>query len=272
MLLYKYVKPDGIDLLKNLRLLVKCAAELNDPFEFLPTIAETTEEELKKAYQEEAYSSYLYEQAKSDGRFHGTVEEWRKRMRNIKIGSDTVHENLYRVIQDFQKKSEKLVFIASFCHESIRSQDDVLMWAHYSDNAGMRIALETDFLGMNPSTLVRVNYVDSRLAIDPLLYLSGRFKEMEEQYKQCLRTKSSSWAYEQEYRWYVHSELCFGNQRKYVSVPESAIISVDLGIKADPEFVRQVANVLSKEKKLSHIRLRKARVDEHHFSFNYRSM
>jgi len=271
MLLYKYVDPDGIDLLKNLRLLVKGATELNDPFEFLPTIVNTTAEELKKAYQGEPYSSYLYGQAKSDGGFSGTIEKWQERMRNIKIDPDTVHDNLYRIIQDFQKKSEYMLFIASFCHESIKPQDDVLMWAHYSDNAGMRIAFETDSLGISSANFVKVEYADSRLTIDPLLYLAGRFKEMEEQYRQCLRTKSASWAYEQEYRWYVHKDLCSGTQRKYVSVPSLGIVSVDLGVRADSEFIRQVASILSRDN-LRHIALRKAVVDEHSFRFNYQPL
>jgi hypothetical protein len=119
--------------------------------------------------------------------------------------------------------------------------------------------------------LVKVDYAETRFAIDPLLYLTGRFKEMEEQYRQCLRTKSSSWAYEQEYRWYVHKALCSGTQRKYVSVPSLGIVSVDLGVRADPKFVRQVASILSRGD-LRHIALRKTIVDEHHFRFNYQPL
>jgi hypothetical protein len=268
MFLYKYLKQDGIDLIKNLRLLANNAIDSNDPFEHFPSIAESSAEEIKKCYLDKEYARYLYETGVIEGKILGTFNECYGRLQNMDLNSNNFRKTLYKVAQDSRQKFKNLLLGSSFCADSIRAEDDILMWAHYADNNGMRITFDVDVLNLSDKELVRIEYSQNRALINPLLYLMGRHDEFKRQYEKVLRIKSHSWQYEKEYRWLIKPSLCFGRDKKYINIPNKSIVAVDLGIFSKKGFTRQVVKILSKSK-MQHVKLRKTVLDEHQFKLNY---
>jgi hypothetical protein len=268
MFLYKYLKQDGIDLLLNSRILVKSAMDLNDPFEQRPAIKKINDRELNDAYQKESYVEYLYNKVSCDGSFKGNREELRTRLGMININSHSMCQQLKFVIDRARKESKQYLLIASFCSADVSAEDDVLMWSHYSNNRGLRITFDSDKLGLPSQELVRVDYTNERITINPLLHFQDKPDVIEAALKKVLSVKSNSWEYEHEYRWFVSPALCSGDDNKYFTLPRECIVAVDVGINAGKEFLYFVAKSLAR-KDLLHVHLRQANVDDSRFKFNY---
>lgn len=267
MLLFKYVKEDGIDILQNLRLLVKAADELNDPFELLPAVAKPTKEEWRTAYGSDNHRQKLYNKGIISGQVNCSYEEFSSRLETISIDEEQTYKGLYETIVKFQKSSSRFVRVASFCSTSIQPEDDVLMWAHYANNRGMRISFDTSKLPIHPSNLVEVKYSENRPLINPLLYPLGKDEENAAQFSNILLVKSSSWCYEKEYRWLIHPKQCQGSDH-YMPVPMDSIVAIDVGVRSEATFFQQVKLSL-RTHGFEHVILRQATPNHQHFKYDY---
>jgi hypothetical protein len=266
MLLYKYIRQNGIDLLDNLRLLFTAVSDLNDPFEYRPALKACSDEALRAASFPEEYLQYLYKRSCSQG-YKGSIGDFRAKAKTIKLDPKETDKGFLQAIETVREKSGQTLLVASFCSADIKEKDDVLMWAHYAeDNTGLRITFDSAALNLSPTELIKIEYADERISINPWLHPQGEDDEMIAQIRKSITTKSTSWQYEEEYRWIVSPHRCI--ESNYVPLPAQAIIAVDAGVYAKDKFVLQVASSLSR-KELSHVRLRKANVDTLRFKINY---
>jgi hypothetical protein len=233
--LFKYCDGNGIDILQWLRLKVTPPNQFNDPFEFLPKIAFSNDEH------------------RSLTDLDGMV--------------DSISETH-----------------ALACFSKV--PDNLLMWSHYA-HRHRGIVVEFD---MNNSffssakNLMPVNYCSERARAS--LDSNGIFA-FDEHETLVARIKSPAWSYEDEWRWLLKVEDCaktdtepFGRcpkcgspidrpdgTRLYVKIPSDAVASVIFGVRCCPETENAVRE-LKKREDLHHLRLWRAKRDEHEFKIN----
>lgn len=158
-----------------------------------------------------------------------------------------------------------------------RSERHPLMWAHYAD-CHRGVMLEFDEL--HPSFRRR------RDAEDDFGYLRGvvysdtrptlRYENADDTFQNLVLTKALEWAYEQEVRlsWPLGRadeiiERDGAAPIHLLQYPPSALKSVTLGCKGDQQSLDAIRALLDDQPAANHVRLRRARMDDHAFALVY---
>lgn len=127
---------------------------------------------------------------------------------------------------------------------------EILMWAHYADkHRGVRIGFELPERAER-FTVQKVEYSDLRVAVD-----MGDFewaRGVQEAIKRSLRTKSTAWAYEQEYRLMTTPALCqqgTGDDAGKLFIPISRewIRRLDFGARIGTEGMQAIVDFIMRE-------------------------
>lgn len=274
MILYKYVKSDGIDIIKKLRLKVCDAASFNDPFELLPSIVDVSQQEILRAVtQNEEYMRRLYDMGILEKRVNVSFDEFKKRAQSKEFISSFIGRlNLsFRNISiKLRRQTGEVFLITSFCAESKKKQDEILMWSHYAEgHLGLRIAFESKYLEINDAALIKMNYEVKRLKLRPIDYWLGGKKVLEQTIEKMLQVKSSAWLYENEYRLLVSPRVCdFISGNAFFPIDRRAILRVDCGLRSTKEIILEIKNLVSGNLG-SNVPVRKAEIDEHEFKMKY---
>ncbi|MEL7896021.1 DUF2971 domain-containing protein [Vreelandella neptunia] len=246
MLLYKYLSPERLDVLKNKKIRFTQPGDLNDPFEFEPYIHEIVgEKDVKKIVMSKLHQDYV------------THNVWAKGMpfdAFVLVNFKSYKEFVLKV-RDSGKEvflNRMFFFFKHFFAVLSLSKifDNKLMWSHYA-NSGKGFAIgfdaDSDFFRENVkienSRLVKsgcVDYTSSRpnISMDELELANLLFK------------KSHDWSYEQEYRFVKiiepdknEPEDCY--PIKLFSYPVECVKEIYIGPKATPQFTEDVLRALN---------------------------
>ena len=75
MILFKYVKSDGFNIIKDLRIRVSSPKDFNDSFEWLPVVINVPPEQVySDVFNNEEYLQHLYNIAISEGKTNKSFE------------------------------------------------------------------------------------------------------------------------------------------------------------------------------------------------------
>ena len=202
MIIYKYLPPARVDVLEKRRIRFSQPAELNDPFEFSPTLEAVFSDETIKRFMDEEFDQMLKVELEKYGAlapsvalrlFPDFIASRKRQFPDLLRGlNPRLVEHLKARFTDFFNRS-----IGALCLSEVR--DSQLMWAHYTDNhKGYVIGFDsTDqfFNARRTSSdefgwLRRVIYVKNR----PTITLANSGSE------HWFLSKGDQWAYEKEWR------------------------------------------------------------------------
>ncbi|EHU4934854.1 DUF2971 domain-containing protein [Vibrio vulnificus] len=251
---FKYLSPQRLDVLSNLKIRYTQAIALNDPFEIFPAIIDKDKEWYFKNFLMRIES----EADQID--FKSAV----KRKQFIRARKKDF-PNFYRCYTDEQWLLEQAfsivmrdALIQGYLSLS-KTNKNILMWSHYAQNhEGFVLGFDSEHeyfkLGVSD-----IEYSDQRPYLNPL---------QSRQDASLFTTKSLDWAYEQEVRksmsFVEHIQLPNGNtllpypdelpdssdeiyQRvRLFEYPKCSISSVTFGWKSTPEFRKSVIEALER--------------------------
>lgn len=241
--LYKYVTPERVDVLRDRRIRFAHPASFNDPFEAKPFFRSLLEREIvQEVLQLEETETIL----------------------NFGNQITTLLESAELRNWAWQAKTRGVVLLSLS-----EQRDNLLMWAHYAnDHQGFVLGLDIE----HPSFATRkdgiarhaakVEYARTRPARPSLAELSvGQF----------FATKSDDWSYEKEWRLFdgaVHADhvLADENILLFDFSPE-AIREVIVGCRATDDFKKTIREYLE-HPAYRHVQMKAAVLDEHEYRLN----
>lgn len=278
MKLFKYLKPERIDILKNKSIRFSQPSVFNDPFEFKPVISTVASPEYVEKYFNDNLDvlvetelsnlteHFRYKVSKSDLR-----DMWNDFFASHKHFLSQKLENTATKFSDvFTEKSNELIGVLSLTEKC----DNLLMWAHYADShRGICLGFDAtaDFFNRKRSEndefyhLRKVEYSGKRPS-----------KSMTDMCStDMFLLKSNDWKYEQE--WRICSVLIDANTiNEQVSptaylfnLPGSAITEVIVGANADEALITSINEILNNDSELSHVKLKRAKVSKCEFSLEF---
>lgn len=286
MPLFKYVTLDHksphldrIDILINEEIRYTQLGAFNDPFEmpvFLEKLVEAStidkwlEEDFPDELLRDEYKK-LSNAVKKRMPFNMFVEGVNKHKH---LAIHPLTHFLEKRMPEFRetiKKTDQYFGVLSLTE----TPDNLLMWSHYSgQHTGMVIEFdETDPIFNERRSLAdelrhlrQVTYSDMR----PIIQTFEEFA-----YTDFMYTKSTQWAYENEWR---IAKTITGAKRVIpaspydiclFAMPASAVTRIILGARVSEMDVDRIRNVLHTTPHLSHIRLQQATLDERRFAINF---
>lgn len=137
MILYKYLPPERLDILRNRRIRFTQPGDFNDPFEFRPYIATAMEEGFTAKYLEENFDQLIEENIEKYASLISSIpKEFVKPM--LLAHKDQVPKLLKlldpAMIQSIAPRIDRTLnqTVGVLCLSEVR--DSLLMWGHYTDN------------------------------------------------------------------------------------------------------------------------------------------
>lgn len=277
MRLYKYFRPERLDVLSKRRICFSRPSTFNDPFDCLPHFAESRvlnpvgsrtyflqarPEDIGRAELKQEILNHVRRSYEKDPSF--TLEAVMMVPPSTEDGQADVAQGFREFLQP-EMQDSMVVFSLS------ENQNNLLMWAHYAaDHSGFAIGFDTEHsyfhsAGSNPGNagyLHRVVYSEERP--------SGVLGSLS--VKKAYLAKSPEWAYEREWRVLQRaknaSEVLAHNIHLF-AFPETAVVEVILGARSTETTKAEVSSILSDKAAWGHVALMQATVDERHYRLNY---
>lgn len=281
MTLFKYIRPERIDVIENLEIRFTQPDALNDPFELHPhfesIVAETdvlanlpqTPVDLKSmvpqayAMLSEAQRAMLPLDAAMQAveAFMETDDARDATAKGLKIFLQSMRDAAAPIREAIYQAFNKNVGILSLSE----LPDNDLMWAHYADShRGLVLCLDEQhgFFNRRRSEndefyfVRRVVYSDRPAA--SMVTLDG---------DAMLVTKGTKWSYEREWRMLVPlndatRSLSFGEDRVHLfAFPPDALEGIVLGAHADVTTAAFLQKLLKDRTALNHVHLSRAMID-----------
>ncbi|MGV3659575.1 MAG: DUF2971 domain-containing protein [Prosthecobacter sp.] len=202
MILYKYLSPDRLDVVRNRTIRFTQPSGLNDPFECKPPLQSLDKDPQIRSLVEERFEELVEAELKEYGSLFGdsAVNMLRSMSEYKKLLLPAVFQMMDpTVIDEISPFAYDLVDlnIGILCLSEVR--DSVLMWGHYTNNhQGFVVGFDSNhsFFSQNKSRqnhmgcLQQVEYKSER----PQVTLSDVTS------KAWFLTKSEHWSYEKEWR------------------------------------------------------------------------
>ena len=272
MILYKYLHPDRVDVLKNRQIRFTQPGDFNDPFEFRPQIANLADDSFVRKQVEDNFERILDQELAKVGSLidPATFESLRPLLRTQKHRLPAIVKLLHPQLIGMISPRIDSFFnqnVGVLCLSEVR--DSLLMWGHYTDNhRGLVVGFDSEnsfFLKRRTAQdefglLRQVEYQRRR----PSVTLSDTSSA------EWFQTKSEEWAYEKE--WRIARVLSDSNKRidatpfpiYLFQFPADAVSQIILGIRAADGLVDEIqrlkpafpnAKVLRMEESSSEYRL-----------------
>ena len=215
MILHKYVNLNGDDIIRNLRIKVSKPTDFNDPFEYLPHVMDISPEQMyDEVVANEGYLQHLHKYGTSVGSINKPYESYVTEIKTpagrtrFLESTPNIAKALRVTCKDMQGKPE-WILMTCFCSAATESNQEILMWSHYAyGHRGLRIAFDKELLDINDKSFIEIKYEADRVQLNPLDYLRRGNPGFTGAFSKCIKTKSSVWLYEKEYRWLVVSAQC----------------------------------------------------------------
>jgi len=276
-MLYKYLAPDRIDVLENHHIRFTQSVVFNDPFEIKPVISSIAPEDearhkLNEMLPECLHKEYLKlpPEARSIMSFKQFLilaqMKLEKEMPNALALLDVFRPIVQAGISDFANK----IGILSLTE----TPDNLLMWAHYaSSHEGFVLGFDNQHPyfdcrkgpGDELHYLRKVKYVDQRPNL-PMIELTG---------DDVLLTKSSQWAYENEWRilrpLQEADEVIEASPQSIhlFSFPPEMVREVILGYRISDELRSKITQVVKGDEKYHDVQVLQAKPDEQEFKVSF---
>lgn len=281
MTLFKYIRPERIDVIQNLEIRFTQPDALNDPFELRPHFESiVAEADVLANFPEtpvdlvpmvaQAYSMLSEEQrarlpldaamqavqafmATDDAR-EATAEALQIFLRLMRDGAAPIRDAIYRAFNDN-------VGILSLSEIS----DHELMWAHYADrHTGLVLCFDErhSFFNRRRSENDEFYFVrEVHYSDGPALSLGTIDGDA------LLVTKGTKWSYEKEWRMLVplrdatRSVTIGGDTVHLFAIPPDALQGIILGAHATPDNEASARGLINERPELRHIHLTRAIID-----------
>jgi hypothetical protein len=271
--LFKYLHPDRVDVLRDKLLCFSVPPNLNDPFELNPPLKLFDSTESLLAAVEDQFGISIQERldlmppslrAFMTPDVQARIRAMARQMLPAVIDSGA--PALQQRVNDALAKAIGILCLSE-------RQDDLLMWAHYTNaHEGFVIEFDpsSDFFNGRLSDkdefrhLRQVKYAEVRPQI-----VMNQVKDMS-----AYLTKSSHWSYEREWRMMLAladaTEVkVFGEKQFHLfSYPANAIRSVTLGCRMSAIKREEILGVLSLDPDLSTVPIYQASPDDSLFQLN----
>jgi len=277
-MLFKYIRPERIDVIQNLEIRFTQPDALNDPFELQPhfdsLIAEADVLEnlpespvdlrpmIKQAYELvpelqaiplDFATSIIEEFMSTEDARQATAEGLKIFLKSMRDGAAGVRHAIHRAFNE----NVGLLSLSEI-------PDNELMWAHYADShTGFVLGFDEEhpFFNRRRTENDEFYFVRKvRYSDDPPVSLATIDGDA------LLITKGTSWSYEKEWRMLVplsdatRSVPVGGDTVHLFAFPPDALRDVILGVNATLDTEAKVKNLLSRPQ-LRHIRMRRAILD-----------
>jgi len=242
MILYRYYRPERVDVLENRTIVLSRPKVFNDPFEFSPTFEFVADPE--------AAAEAL---AQRDG--VPVDDKLRETARELMARPSVRALNLERLTDEF------VVYTLS------ETKDSVVMWAHYADcHRGFQIGFygapkRMFYRSDGSQRLFQVSYQADRPTAQTLIQLSKR---------DLFFTKSIEWEYEREWRLVdslYHADgpaLDEDGNCWPFALPAEAMFSVTFGCRTSNATKARIMKALD-QSGFQHVKIYQARVHDRHF-------
>jgi hypothetical protein len=266
-LLYKYTRPERVDILERLKIRFTQPEELNDPFECAP-------------YVSEGFAPDALAEASQPPVGHGLLE-----VPQLSGFFDKFENDAQR-----QTAAEMLNMLAEVTYESFRfnfvilslsdKSDNLLMWAHYTENhKGLVIGFDAGhpfFLGNQWK-----NGALDLAAANKVVYIHQRpqFRFVNEINKTAaFLTKSPEWEYEGEWRMVrtieEADEILYTDDGiiYLLAVPPDAVRCVILGAASSSETQERVVKSIRGNPQLSHVQVFRAEIEQRSYNLRIKEL
>jgi hypothetical protein len=275
--MFKYVGPERIDILNELRIRFTQPSCCNDPFESQLCI-DGLEDEVLVGSRLEVSAFRRYEaHVHSEGAKPRSFEEFRKLFEPER---EQVLERLRKDRHDVRKRAAERVkdFWGFGILSLTTTKKNLLMWAHYTEShKGMLIELDPKHPFFKPpnaanhiefGTLAKVVYSEKRPR-----HKIGEFPTAAD-----FCVKSLDWEYEHEWRVFQLLEksdqkLQTGNGVIYLfNLPPESIKGVVMGCRMEKNKRKVLIDVIRSNRSLENVDIREAALDLDAFSLTYSAM
>jgi hypothetical protein len=254
MLLFRYFASHTLETLRESELKVSKASDFNDPFEFMfdlkgemtPTLARKMMRNSKR--QKDLLNELKRQEPRLSTReAKARLKSRRKVMINRLVSQfdSTRPEWLEKRLQNIDAHLRLVCFSAQ--HDD--PLNEILMWSHYADShRGVRIGFE--FPEANyPFAIVPVNYEKKRVELDfPRIGQPESSIALVTAIQKSIRTKSSAWKYENEYRLLIEPRLCRADrgfaQMEFLPFNRAWVRRVDFGLKCPIPYSKSILEVV----------------------------
>jgi Protein of unknown function (DUF2971) len=202
MILYKYLQPARVDVLKHKRIRFTQPGDFNDPFEFRPKIRELASDAEVRGVEEERFEQLIDDELTKYGALTQFLPQ--PELKRLLAKQKPLLPALFRLLEPaaIRKLSPMIdgffnLNVGILCLSEVR--DSILMWGHYTDNhRGLVVGFDSDhpFFSRRRSDkdefgfLRRVDYSSQR----PQVMLTDTESSV------WFSTKSEQWSYEKEWR------------------------------------------------------------------------
>lgn len=228
-LLYKYVTPAGIDILRSCRLKISSPLNFNDPFEFDPPFTRPTGAYLPPAM--------------------GLAPDQTQRF--MELWQANWDENDEAFFREVARRSAADCGVISLAEEDVNP----LMWAHYTEqHQGLCIGFAFSEMPV-PLEIRQIMYQQMRPSLNTDLIIGG--KASHEEGERIVFSKSHHWAYEKEWRIFFGSIA--GKAAEYLTLCSAVVRTVALGLRCSPELEKEVREILS-DKQFAHTTIVRAQM------------
>lgn len=248
MILYKYLHPDLLDVLRHRTIRFTQPADFNDPFEFRPQIEAATDD--VRAYVEDNFE-VLVDQLLE--RFHAlTPILTDANVRNLLLSLKPMLPEVFRMVQteELQRVApaiDKLLNlnVGVLCLSEVR--DSILMWGHYTDS---HRGVVVGFDSTNPFFSRRGNDLDDFGFLRQVNYQLDRpqVKLTDTTSLAWFQTKSADWAYEKE--WRIVRPLSEADRVDMNPSPvclfefaPDAVREIVVGMRAAPSLIQEIRDI-----------------------------
>jgi hypothetical protein len=251
MILYKYIQPDRVDILKHRRIRFTQPGDFNDPFEFRPRIREVASDADVQKYVEEHFEQLVEEELAKYGALVQFLPQ--ADLKSLLTKQKAMLPALFRLLEPatIQKLSPMIdgflnQNVGLLCLSEVR--DSILMWGHYADNhQGFVVGFDSDhpFFSKRRSEkdefgfLRRVDYSPRR----PQVTLTDTSSPV------WFSTKSEQWSYEKE--WRILRVLSGADHRierspfpicLFEFAPD-AVVEIIVGMRSAPSLVTEIKSL-----------------------------
>ncbi len=281
MILYKYLPPERVDVLRDSRIRYTQLGALNDPFEGKPILTQiAAEDRIKKGLDEifpeeiqKAYEGLTQEQKEAisyEVFFEKMLDHIEPQRRNI---SDFVHQQTPKIQEMFLRFSTLLGVLSL-----TENPSHLLMWSHYAQShEGFVIGFDSKHEYFNQ----RQSEKDEFRHLRKVAYRQQRPQKalLDMDGEDVFLVKSLVWEYEQEWRIMraiEHADLVMDPTATYpiglFAYPPEALTQVILGSQI-PNGCRQVIiDLLKDSANFLHVRLFQAEVSQAEFAIDVREI
>jgi Protein of unknown function (DUF2971) len=281
MRLFKYLRPERVDVLLGRIIGFSKPTRFNDPFDCLPYFVDSGELNPLGA------RTYFLQAKPEDIGLPRYKEEVRDHVQRSFAADPSFTLQAIMLVDPIPKEEHHgglarnfRSSLAPFMQDSVialsltENRNSLLMWAHYAaDHTGFVIGFDSDHpffhsAGSNPSNpgfLNRVVYSDDRP--------SGIVGTLSAE--KAYLTKSSEWSYEREWRILQHVKNATsvkevpGGEVYLFAFPSEAVTEVVIGARASLQTKENVRSVMSDKATWPNAMVFQASVDQRHYRLNY---